>query len=86
MERKAGKEFAEIVTRRFRIERGPEGEVERVFVEDRDTWRRRHWFVVWTSKQASLSWLDVGWLLSIHLVVPPRALGSSKVFRKTLAE
>jgi hypothetical protein len=72
------KELAEIVTRRFRIERGPEGEVERVHVEGRNAKGRRHWFLVWTGKQTSLSWLDVSWLLSIDLVVPPLALRSGR--------
>ena len=65
---------AEIVTRRFRIERGAEGEVERVYVEGLNAKGRRHWFLVCTGKQAGFSWLDVSWLLSIDLVVPPQAL------------
>jgi hypothetical protein len=65
------KEFAEVVTRRFRIERGPEGEVERVYVEALNAKGRPHWFLVWASEQASLSWLDVSRLLWIDLVVPP---------------
>lgn len=67
------KEFAEIVTRRFRIERGSEGEVERVYVESLNAKGRRYWSLVWTGKQAGLAWLDVSWLLSIDLVVPPPA-------------
>jgi hypothetical protein len=70
-------ESAEIVTRRFRIERGSEGEVERIYVEGADGKGRRHWFPVWTGKQAGrpqdLRWLDVSQLLSIDLVVPPQA-------------
>jgi hypothetical protein len=75
MERKAGEEFAEIVTRRFRTERGPEGEVERVYVEGLNAKGRRHWFLVWDGeqpdRQRGLSWLDVSRLLWIDLVVPP---------------
>jgi hypothetical protein len=80
------KDFAEMVTRRFRIERGSEGEVERVYVEGVNAKGRRHWSLAWTGKQAGLSWLDVSWLLSIDLVVPPQALDPRQVFRETLAE
>jgi hypothetical protein len=81
-------EFAEIVTRRFRIERGPEGEVERIYVEGDNAKGRPHWFLVWAGEQAGgqrgLSWLDVNRLLWIDLVVPPldgvppQALGPRK--------
>jgi hypothetical protein len=70
-------EPAEIVTRRFRIERGPEGEVERVFVEGVNAKGARHWHVAWTGKRGSrqpdLAWLDIASLLAIDLVVPPQA-------------
>ena len=77
---------AEIVTRRFRIERGSEGEVERISVEgvvERGNAKgRRHWYLVWASEQAggrrSPSWLDVSRLLWIDLVVPPQAKAVTK--------
>jgi hypothetical protein len=66
------KEFAEIVTRRFRIERGPEGEVVKCFVDSRG---HHHWYLAWTGNQAGrwqdLRWIDISQLLAIDLVVPP---------------
>jgi hypothetical protein len=57
---KAGEESAEIVSRRFRIERGPEGEVERVYVLGDNAIGRHHWFLVWAGeqpgRQQGLSW------------------------------
>jgi hypothetical protein len=70
-----GEELAEIVTRRFRLERTPEGEVDRVYVEGDNAKGHPHWFLVWAGEQAGkqqgLSWLDVSRLLWIDLVVPP---------------
>jgi hypothetical protein len=70
----AGEEFAEIVTRRFRVERGAEGEVVRCYVEGDNAKGRRHWFLVWAGEQAArqpdLSWLDVSRLLWIDFGRP----------------
>jgi hypothetical protein len=67
---------AEIVTRRFRLERTPEGSISRVYVEGlveavNSKGRRRHWYPVWASagRRQDLSWLDVSRLLWIDLVV-----------------
>jgi hypothetical protein len=78
---------AEIVSRRFRIERGAEGEVERVYVEGLNAKGRRHWFLVWAGDQPGrpqdLSWLDVSRLLWIDLEKRPsstRSITSAGVF------
>jgi hypothetical protein len=66
---------AEVVTRRFRLERTPEGSISRVYVEGPNAAGRPRWFLVWADEQAGrprdLSWLDVSRLLWIDLVAPP---------------
>jgi hypothetical protein len=53
-------EFAEIVARRFRIERTLEGGVDRIYVEGVNAKGRLHWFLAWTTNRAwaTISRLD----------------------------